>query len=118
MICAMTAYMPTDLLLEGITMVVMCLVHVERDMLPAVYLGHTLNYSVGCAVTVCMAADLLSEGITVISMCPGHVRTDMGGEKGECEAPESIAGQLKVFDSMSINDTGKFFNFEGKTVPY
>ena len=51
-------------------------------------------------------------------MCPGHVTTDMGGERGETDAPESIAGQLKVFDSVTLEDTGKFFNFEGNVVPY
>lgn len=65
-----------------------------------------------------MAADLQEDGITVVSVCPGHVTTDMGGERGEVDAPESIAGQLKVFDSVTPEDTGKFFNFEGNVVPY
>lgn len=54
----------------------------------------------------------------MVSMCPGHVTTDMGGERGEVNAPESIAGQLKVFDSVNPEDTGKFYNFEGNVVPY
>ena len=70
------------------------------------------------AETLSLAADLQEDGITVVSMCPGHVTTDMGGERGEIHAPESIAGQLKVFDGVTPEDTGKFFNFEGNMVPY
>ena len=70
------------------------------------------------AETLSLAADLQEDGITVVSVCPGHVTTDMGGKRGEIDAPESIAGQLKVFDSVIPEDTGKFFNFEGNVVPY
>ena len=58
------------------------------------------------------------EGITVVSMDPGWVKTDMGGPSADIEAPESIAGQLKVFDAVTVEDTGKFYKYDGSIVPF
>jgi NAD(P)-dependent dehydrogenase (short-subunit alcohol dehydrogenase family) len=58
------------------------------------------------AESLSLANDLQEEGITVISMDPGWVKTDMGGPMADIEVPESIAGQIKVFDALSLKDTG------------
>ena len=70
------------------------------------------------AETLSLAADLKPEGITVVSMDPGWVRTDMGGPIADIEAPESIAGQLKVYDAVTVEDTGKFYKYDGSIVPF
>jgi len=71
-----------------------------------------------CMETLSLAADLKPEGITVVSMDPGWVRTDMGGPTADIEAPESIAGQLKVYDAVTEEDTGKFYKYDGSIVPF
>lgn len=58
------------------------------------------------AESLSLANDLQEEGITVISMDPGWVKTDMGGPMADIEAPESIAGQIKVYDALKLKDTG------------
>ena len=58
------------------------------------------------AESLSLANDLQEEGITVISMDPGWVKTDMGGPMADIEAPESIAGQIKVYDTLKLKDTG------------
>ena len=70
------------------------------------------------AESMSLAADLKDEGITVISMDPGWVRTDMGGPMADIDAPESIAGQLKVYDALTLEDTGKFYKYDGSIVPF
>ena len=54
----------------------------------------------------------------MVSMDPGWVKTDMGGPTADIEAPESIAGQLKVYDAVTVEDTGKFFKYDGSIVPF
>ena len=54
----------------------------------------------------------------MVSMDPGWVRTDMGGPTADIEAPESIAGQLKVYDAVAEEDTGKFYKYDGSIVPF
>ena len=58
------------------------------------------------AESLSLANDLQEEGITVISMDPGWVKTDMGGPMADIDAPESIAGQIKVYDALKLKDTG------------
>ena len=70
------------------------------------------------AESVSLAADLKDEGVTVISMDPGWVKTDMGGPHADIEAPESISGQLKVYDALTLGDTGKFYKYDGSIVPF
>ncbi|KAI0375987.1 NAD(P)-binding protein [Pilatotrama ljubarskyi] len=55
--------------------------------------------------------------ITIV-MCPGRVKTDMGGESAQLEPEESIAGILKVITSVTSADSGKYFWYNGKEIPW
>jgi NAD(P)-dependent dehydrogenase (short-subunit alcohol dehydrogenase family) len=78
------------------------------------------------AETVSLALDLKEEGIMIVSICPGWVKTDMGnspvsvigGTGPELEPPASIGGMLSLMDGLTIEQTGSFFNYEGKIVPF
>ena len=78
------------------------------------------------AETASLALDLHDEGITVISICPGWVATDMGSSSAAAmkidgpglDAPTSIAGMLKVVEGLTLEQTGTFYNYEGKVVPF
>ncbi|KAI0696967.1 NAD-P-binding protein [Cerioporus squamosus] len=56
--------------------------------------------------------------ITAISMCPGWLQTDMGGENAMHPVSVGVAGVLKTILSLKREDSGQFFNFEGKHVPW
>jgi NAD(P)-dependent dehydrogenase (short-subunit alcohol dehydrogenase family) len=60
-----------------------------------------------------IAADLGSEGFTCIVMHPGWVKTDMGGTSAPVEVEDSAAGIRRVIDSLTPNDNGTFWTFEG-----
>ena len=70
------------------------------------------------AVMKSLAADLKSRGITVIVLHPGWVRTDMGGPSALIDADESIAGMRGVIGGARLDDSGCFFNYDGKPVPW
>jgi len=65
-----------------------------------------------------ISAELDSQGFTSVVIHPGWVRTDMGGSGATLAIPESISAILKVIDGLTIKDTGKFYNYDGKELPW
>lgn len=68
--------------------------------------------------TRALATDPEAAGITVIAIHPGWVRTDMGGPEAHISISESAAGILKLIDSITPEDNGKFYTWEGKEYPW
>lgn len=65
-----------------------------------------------------LAVDLDKQGIITVVLHPVWVRTDMGGQGARLEVDESVAGLLKVVDGLTGNDSGRFFDWRGKEVPW
>lgn len=65
-----------------------------------------------------LALDLAARGITAIALSPGWVRTDMGGPDAPLDPAQAIAGMRAVLDKVSLNDSGKFFHFDGRELPW
>lgn len=70
------------------------------------------------AVMRSAALDLAPQGITVVAIHPGWVRTDMGGNEAEIEVTQSVSKMLSVIGQIATNDSGKFFDFNGMTLPW
>jgi hypothetical protein len=66
-----------------------------------------------------MANELKAVGIIAVTVNPGWVKTDMGGQKAQF-TPEQSVGNLyeNVLSKISIEDTGKFLNFDGSDYPW
>lgn len=69
-------------------------------------------------VTRSMAVDLRPEGFTCVVLHPGWVRTAMGGSRAPLTPTESVRGMLAVIDGLSVEDSGGFFDYQGRTVPW
>jgi len=65
-----------------------------------------------------LALDLKPRGIIAIVINPGWVKTDMGGPGANLAPADSIGGMRKVFDSVTLRDSGKFMNYDGGTLPW
>lgn len=65
-----------------------------------------------------LAIDLAARGITAIALSPGWVRTDMGGETAPLSPEQAISGMRAVLEKVSLNDSGKFFHFDGRELPW
>ena len=65
-----------------------------------------------------ISAELAPQGFTSVVMHPGWVRTDMGGSAASLAVPESISAILEVIDGLTIESTGKFYNYDGKELPW
>ena len=62
--------------------------------------------------------DLAPRGITCAVVHPGWVRTDMGGAGGKLAPAESVKSLRKLIASLKPKDTGKFFNVDGRELPW
>ncbi|GAB4224424.1 MAG: SDR family oxidoreductase [Kiloniellaceae bacterium] len=69
-------------------------------------------------ITKTLSNDLGERGFTVVSFHPGWVQTDMGGDEADIPPTEAVAGMRKVIAGLTTEDNGKFFNYDGTTLPW
>jgi len=60
--------------------------------------------------------DLKNQGVATLTLHPGWVRTDMGGPGGWINSIESVQGMIKQIDKLTIDDSGKYLDYAGKTI--
>jgi NAD(P)-dependent dehydrogenase (short-subunit alcohol dehydrogenase family) len=70
------------------------------------------------AVVKSLSVDLKPRGIAAVVLHPGWVKTDMGGANAPLEAKDSVAGMRSVIGKLSIKDSGRFFDYHGKELPW
>ncbi|CAE8612785.1 unnamed protein product [Polarella glacialis] len=69
----------------------------------------------------CFGGELREQGYVFIAMSPGHVDTDMGssgGRKAPLTVEQSVAGMLSVIAHSSLEDNGKFLQYDGIELPW
>ena len=64
-----------------------------------------------------ISSQFLNENIVVCSYHPGWVRTDMGGVNADITPEDSAKGLLKHFESLTMKNTGRFYNYDGSDLP-
>ena len=69
-------------------------------------------------VTRLTAAELAIHAVTVVSLNPGWVKTEMGGAQAPLDAATSVAGTLKVIDSLEIGSSGRFLDYTGAEIAW
>ncbi|GGD78945.1 SDR family oxidoreductase [Croceicoccus mobilis] len=65
-----------------------------------------------------VAIDLKDKGIIVVTLHPGYVQTDMGGPNAEITPDESASGIHALSQSLTIEDSGDFFKWNGDRHPW
>jgi NAD(P)-dependent dehydrogenase (short-subunit alcohol dehydrogenase family) len=56
--------------------------------------------------------------IISVVLHPGWVKTEMGGSAAPISIDESCKGLIKVIDSLTLQKSGKFFDFQGKPIEW
>jgi NAD(P)-dependent dehydrogenase (short-subunit alcohol dehydrogenase family) len=86
--------------------------------------GEGCNYSYPASkaalnmMTCCLAGDFRADGVIVISIHPGWIQTDMGGPDAFFTLDETIPSMMQVIDGLTLAESGKFFNWDGKPVAW
>ncbi|CUK05074.1 C signal [Ruegeria denitrificans] len=65
-----------------------------------------------------LATDLRDDGIAVGIYHPGWVLTDMGGPEADITLDQAAEGLIERFDSLSLETTGCFENWDGRAHAY
>ena len=65
-----------------------------------------------------LSIDLAPRGITCVVVHPGWVRTDMGGPDGKLTTSQSVTALRRLIAGLQPEDTGQFFNYDGKSYPW
>jgi len=65
-----------------------------------------------------MHLELRAEGFVTIGINPGWVQTDMGGPQAPLRPEESVHAMLQVIDGLSVEQSGRFFNYDGSEIPW
>lgn len=83
--------------------------------------GAVLYRTSKAAVNMLMRAsaiDLKDRGITCIVVNPGWVKTDMGGPNAKLSPEESIQAMRRLIAKLGPEDSGKFYNYDGREYPW
>ena len=70
------------------------------------------------AVMRTLAADLSGQGITVAVIAPGLTRTDMGGPNALFAVDDSVTRVRRTIAALRPDQSGGFFDRDGKTLPW
>jgi NAD(P)-dependent dehydrogenase (short-subunit alcohol dehydrogenase family) len=65
-----------------------------------------------------LSIDLAPRGVRTLAVHPGWVSTDMGSAAAPVTPPESIAGIRRVVAAYGAGQTGRFFQYDGKELPW
>ena len=82
----------------------------------------TPSYSISKAAlnmaTVQLARALEPDNIPVIALHPGWAQTDMGGPQAQVTPTEAVAGMLREIDALTPATSGRFRDWQGRTLPW
>ena len=65
-----------------------------------------------------LSIDLKEENFIVVALHPGWVQTDMGGPNALIDTKTSVKGMIEVIDNLTPKNTGKFYNYDGSSIPW
>ena len=65
-----------------------------------------------------LSIDFKDENFIVAALHPGWVQTDMGGPNALIDTKTSIKGMAGVIDSLVLKNSGRFYNYDGSSIPW
>ncbi len=65
-----------------------------------------------------LSNELKAKGVIVAVFHPGWVKTDMGGAGAPVAIPDSVGSLRKEIAKLKPSDNGKYFNYDGKPLPW
>ena len=65
-----------------------------------------------------LSIDFKDENFIAAALHPGWVQTDMGGPNALIDTKTSVKGMAKVIDSLVLINSGRFYNYDGSSIPW
>jgi len=64
------------------------------------------------------AIDLAPRRISCVVVNPGWVKTDMGGPSATLTPQESVTALRRLIETLGLNNSGKFYHYDGNEYPW
>ena len=68
--------------------------------------------------TAAMKNEAVENNITFAILHPGWVKTGMGGSMAPVTMSESVTGMMKVLESQTLENSGRFVQYDGEILPW
>ena len=68
--------------------------------------------------TTAMKNEARENNITFAILHPGWVKTDMGGSMAPVTMSQSVTGMMKVLESQTLENSGRFIQYDGEILPW
>ena len=65
-----------------------------------------------------ISRDLAARGVIAVALHPGWVQTRMGGGGAPLSIAACVEAQQKLFDALTLEQSGRFFNYNGAEIPW
>ena len=69
-------------------------------------------------LSVAMKKEALDDNISFLILHPGWVKTRMGGEHAPVELNDSVDGMMQLIYSHTLQDSGRFVQYDGVDLPW
>ncbi len=69
-------------------------------------------------LTVAMKKECIEDNISFVIFHPGWVKTRMGGDRAPVEIKDSVDGMMNLLDTQTLENTGRFIEYDGKSVKW
>ena len=68
--------------------------------------------------TVAMKNECIDDNISFVIFHPGWVKTRMGGDRAPVEIKDSVGGMIGLLETQTLENSGRFIEFDGKSVKW
>lgn len=80
--------------------------------------GYAMGKAAQNMATAQLARALAPRGIAVLALHPGWAQTDMGGPQAPDPVDAVVTGMLRLFDAATPAHSGRFLDWQGRTLPW
>ena len=88
------------------------------DMMAGGYYAYRATKAAVNASMRALSIDVAARNVTSVVIHPGWVRTDMGGKEAPLSPKDSVTAMRKTIAGVTLSDTGRFFNYDGESLPW
>lgn len=88
------------------------------DGAPPMYCSYNISKTGLNMLNMMLHQIMHPQGMISTVLNPGWVITDMGGENADMQPEESVKHQLVVIDTLTLDDSGRFKNYDGSEIAW
>lgn len=83
-------------------------------------MGYRMSKAALNMMTLVMSREfqMHQEDITAVAINPGYVATRMSNGRSKNDIEECMTGVVKIIETVGMESSGKFYNWDGTVLPW